>query len=126
MPAASLLLDLLFLLEPGEDAVQVVLLDVHLGGQLGDRDPGLSCDERQCLSGTRATALATARTATGSLGCGGRGGCRARCLCGLGCLGRTSTACACGTALGATGATRAATGRCGGGSGRSAGGRTGS
>src|ERR1700679_2427116 len=101
MPAAALLLYLLFLLETREDAVQVVLLDAHLGGELGDRDPGLATDELQGLSGTRATALATARTATGRrCGCGCGGIC-CRCLSGLGCLGRTSTSRACRTALGA-------------------------
>ncbi len=76
VPASALLLDLLFLLETREYAVQVVLLDTHLGGQLGDRDPWLSTDELQGLRGTCATALATARTATGR--CGGGGGSRGR------------------------------------------------
>ena len=38
VPAATLLGHLFFLLEPGQHAVQVVLLDAHLRGELGNRD----------------------------------------------------------------------------------------
>src|ERR1700722_975141 len=120
MPTSTLLLDLLFLLETWEYSVQVVLLDTHLGGKLGDRDPRLPADELQSLGGTRATALASSRTATGCGG-GGCGGSRRRCLSGLCGLGRTSTARTCRTALGAARAARTTAGRCSARSGRSAG-----
>src|ERR1019366_5810311 len=42
VPAAALLLHLAFMLEPGQYPVEVVLLDAHLGSELGDCDPGLS------------------------------------------------------------------------------------
>jgi hypothetical protein len=113
MPAASLLLDLLFLLETGKHSIQVVLLDPHLGGQLGDRDAGLSSDERQGLGGTGATALATPCAATGCRACGGvwRGG--------SGC-GGASRGGGCLTTLRSPRTTRSTSdwcGRCGGGAG---------
>src|SRR5665213_3277951 len=58
MPAAALLLQFPFLLETGQDAVEVVLLDAHLGGQLGDGDAGLSLHERERLTRARAAAFA--------------------------------------------------------------------
>ena len=58
VPAAALLLYLFFLLQAREHAVEVVLLDTHLGGQLGDRDAGLSLHERQRLGRARAAAFA--------------------------------------------------------------------
>jgi hypothetical protein len=42
VPAAAGLGDFPFLLEPGQDAVQVVLLDAHLRGELRNRDAGLT------------------------------------------------------------------------------------
>jgi hypothetical protein len=107
VPTPSLLLDLLFLLETREDAIQVVLLDTHLCCQLGDRDTGLATDERQCLGGTSAAALATAGAATR---CGRTGGCRRG-------SGSRRTRGGSLAALGATWATRSTSGRsCGWGS----------
>src|SRR6185312_2842064 len=60
VPAAALLGHLLFLLESRQDAVQVVLLDAHLGGELRDRDAGLALDERERLGGTSSAAFAAA------------------------------------------------------------------
>jgi hypothetical protein len=46
VPAATFLLQLPFLLQAGEHPVEVVLLDPHLRGQLGDRDARCSPHER--------------------------------------------------------------------------------
>src|SRR5205807_10470813 len=56
VPAAPVLADLAVALESGEDAVQVVLLDAHLVGELGDGDPGRGLDEVERLRGARAGA----------------------------------------------------------------------
>jgi hypothetical protein len=71
MPASAFLGDLPFLFERREHAVQVVLLDAHLCGQLGDRDPGLSLHERVGLRGARAAAFASAGFARRRGGGGG-------------------------------------------------------
>ena len=79
VPASTLLSDLLFLLEPRQDAVQVVLLDAHLGGELGNRDARLTLHERQrlerracrCLYAFRARPLPGRRLF--GAGFGGRG-----------------------------------------------------
>jgi hypothetical protein len=93
MPAATVLADLLFLLQAWQYAVEVVLLDAHLGGQLGDRDAGLPGHEGKRLGASLAGALAPAHSAQSSwLG--------TRLRCGLGCcpgtgrlaLGTTRTA----------------------------------
>jgi hypothetical protein len=62
VPAAAFLLQPAFLLQAREDAVEVVLLDTHLCGELGDRDTGLALDERQCLGGTATAAFGTSTT----------------------------------------------------------------
>src|ERR1019366_2607364 len=63
VPAAALLLHLAFMLEPGQYPVEVVLLDAHLGSELGDCDPGLSLHEREGLGGPGAAAFAASCTA---------------------------------------------------------------
>src|SRR5687768_8652228 len=76
MPAAPVLLDEPVVGQPGEDPVEVVLLDAHLLGDLRDRDPGLGADERERLGATGAralrppTATAAAAVALGALGRG--------------------------------------------------------
>src|SRR4051812_2869245 len=57
MPAAAFLLDEPVLGQAGKDAVQVVLLDAHLLGDLGNRDPGVALDQRERLGAPRAAAL---------------------------------------------------------------------
>jgi hypothetical protein len=86
VPTPTLLLNLLFLLEAREHSVQVVLLDAHLGGQLGDGDTGLSGYELQGLGGTGAAALTTAGATTGRRcsGCSRSRGSGCRCLLVLG------------------------------------------
>src|SRR5262249_22206061 len=71
--AAALLLYLFFLLEAGQDTVEVVLLDAHLGRELRDRDAGLALHQGEGLDGPRATAFAAAGTAFGAAGFGGFG-----------------------------------------------------
>ena len=68
VPAPIFLLDLFFRLQTRQHAVQVVLLDSHLRGQLGDRDPGLTLHERQRLGSTCAAAFAPAGTPFGRAG----------------------------------------------------------
>ena len=60
LPAAAVLDDEAIGGEAGQHAVQVVLLDAHLLGDLGDRDPGVGGDELERLLGARAAALRTA------------------------------------------------------------------
>jgi hypothetical protein len=73
VPAPPLLCDLAFCLKSGQHAVEIVLLDSHLRRQLGNRDPGLALDERQCLSGARPAAFATACATAGARGPGAFG-----------------------------------------------------
>src|SRR3954470_15767678 len=66
MPAPALLADLALLLEAGEHPIEVVLLDAHLLGDLGDGDARVAADEVQGLLAARAraprpAALAVAR-----------------------------------------------------------------
>src|SRR4051794_23997214 len=68
VPAAALLADHPVLLQRRQHAVQVVLLDAHLVGQLRDRDPGRGAHDGQRLLGARAGALGPAAAA----GAGGR------------------------------------------------------
>src|SRR3954452_20327154 len=84
VPATPRLRDLALLREAGHDAVEVVLLDPHRLGELGDGDPGAGLDEVERLVGARAAAArpAAAARARGlgaararATGC--RGGCRA-------------------------------------------------
>src|SRR3954468_10459778 len=56
MPAAPLLADEAVLLERRQDAVEVVLLDAHRLGHLGDRDAGARAHELERLLGARAAA----------------------------------------------------------------------
>ena len=63
MPAAPLLAHLAVALEAGEDAVQVVLLDAHALGELGDGDPRLRADELERLRRARST---TTRSGSGT------------------------------------------------------------
>src|SRR5438105_12276079 len=65
MPAAAALTDLAFLLQARQYAVEVVLLDSHLRGELGNGDAGLPFYEGQCLCGTRAAAFAPTRAPAG-------------------------------------------------------------
>src|SRR5690348_281839 len=65
VPAAPLLADLAVLLQAGEDAVEVVLLDAHLVGELRDGDPGVRADELERLLAARARA-ARAAASTGA------------------------------------------------------------
>src|SRR3954468_1833983 len=72
MPAAPLLADEAVLLERRQDAVEVVLLDAHRLGHLGDRDAGALADELERLLRARAAptrtpapAAAAARAAAG-------------------------------------------------------------
>ena len=67
VPAPSVLRDEAVLGQSRQYAVEVVLLDAHLLGELGDRDPGALLDERQCLGAARAAALGAA-AATGAVG----------------------------------------------------------
>src|SRR5688572_1069928 len=59
MPAAPLLADESVLLQRGEHAVEVVLLDAHRLGHLGDADPGAAAHELERLLGTRSRSLWT-------------------------------------------------------------------
>src|SRR3954447_14657511 len=76
VPAAALLADEAVLLERGQDAVQVVLLDAHRLGHLGDGDAGARPHELERLLGARAAAArpaapaaaAAARAAGGAAG----------------------------------------------------------
>src|SRR4051794_18149380 len=68
VPPTATLGDLALFGEGGHDAIQVVLLDPHRLGELGDRDAGARFDELQRLHGagaaaTRAAAPAGARGA---------------------------------------------------------------
>ena len=87
VPAAALLGDEAVLGEARQHAVEVVLLDLHRLGELGDGDAGLLAHERQRLLGARAgaaraPALAGARRRAGgpaaALAPGRRGGARRR------------------------------------------------
>jgi len=83
-----------FLAPSSQYAVEVVLLDAHLGGQLGDRDAGLPGHEGKRLGASLAGARAPAHSALSSwLG--------ARLRCGLGCSPGTGR-----LALGTTGTAR--------------------
>jgi len=64
VPAAPLLGHLVFLLQAREHAVEVVLLDAHLRGQLGNRDTRLTLHEGERLGRARAAAFAPARAST--------------------------------------------------------------
>src|SRR3954454_19506948 len=78
MPAAALLAHEAVLLERGQHAVQVVLLDAHRLGHLGDGDAGARPHELERLLGARAAAArpaapaAAARAARGAARAGGR------------------------------------------------------
>src|SRR3954447_13982437 len=84
VPAAALLADEAVLLERGQDAVQVVLLDAHRLGHLGDGDAGARPHQLERLLGARAAAArpaapaaaapAAARAAGGAAGCAGPAG----------------------------------------------------
>src|SRR3954469_15417310 len=56
VPAAAVLADEAVLLERRQDAVEVVLLDAHRLGHLGDRDAGACAHELERLLGARAAA----------------------------------------------------------------------
>src|SRR3954470_16979103 len=56
VPAAAVLADEAVLLQRGQHAVEVVLLDPHRLGHLGDRDAGARADELERLLGARAAA----------------------------------------------------------------------
>src|SRR5665213_4555633 len=115
VPAAAFLLYLCFLLESGQHAVEVVLLDAHLGGKLGDADAGLALHERQRLGGACAGAFATSGATACGASCfaccfGGSGFCR----CGaVGRAARTSGSTAAGGVCRGCGDGRAAGGRSG-------------
>jgi hypothetical protein len=81
MKAPASLRDLAFLLQAGQHAVEIVLLDAHPRGQLRDRDARLCGDERQGLGSAGAAALATPGMATGCgrSSSGGGGRCEAPC-----------------------------------------------
>src|SRR3954454_18516028 len=73
LPAPALLADQALLLERREHPVEVVLLDAHLLGDLGDRDAGLGPHRVQRLLAARAgtarapaTPVATARRSAGA------------------------------------------------------------
>ena len=83
-PATTFLEDLAFLLQAGEHAIEVVLLDSHLRGQLGDGNARLLLDQRQRLCRALASALAPTCASPFGAGC-----LRARCF------GRGSGTCAC-------------------------------
>src|SRR4051812_48833080 len=84
VPATPRLRDLAVLGEAGHDPVEVVLLDPHRLGELGDGDPGAGLDELERLVGAGAAA-ARAPAAAGARALGAararaarcRGGCRA-------------------------------------------------
>src|SRR5436190_1490201 len=71
MPAPAVLADEAVLLEAGQHAVEVVLLDAHLLGHLGDRDPGPGTHELERLTGTCPAPAGTAAApgAAGSTTC---------------------------------------------------------
>src|SRR5271168_1136432 len=54
------------MLESRKHPVEVVLLDPHLRGELGDRDTGLTPHQRESLQRTGATAFATSHFAFGT------------------------------------------------------------
>ena len=60
VPAAALLGDQAVLGQAGQHAVEVVLLDPHRLGELGDRDPGPRAHELERLLGARAAAARAA------------------------------------------------------------------
>src|SRR4051812_37951883 len=60
VPATPRLRDLALLREAGHDAVEVVLLDPHRVGELGDGDPGAGLDEVERLVGAGAAAARAA------------------------------------------------------------------
>src|SRR3954465_15383237 len=79
MPAAALLADPPVLLQARQDAVQVVLLDAHLLGHLGDRDAWARPDELErllgaCAAAARPAAPAATVGARGALAAGGPAG----------------------------------------------------
>src|SRR3954451_9040419 len=72
MPATPALRHLALLGEAGHHAVEVVLLDPHRVGELGDGDPGAGLDEVERLVGAGAAAArAAAATAARALRAGG-------------------------------------------------------
>src|SRR3954447_4632246 len=71
VPAAAVLADEAVLLQRGQDAVEVVLLDAHRLGHLGDRDAGAGPHELERLlrarpAAARAPAPAARPTTAGS------------------------------------------------------------
>lgn len=65
VPAPPLLAHLALALKPGQHAVEVVLLDPHLLGDLGDGDAGSALHELERLVSTGARATRPAAPATG-------------------------------------------------------------
>src|SRR5215212_3619292 len=63
VPAAAALGDLPLLGERRHDAIQVVLLDPHRVGELGDGDAGARLDQLERLHGARAAAARAAAAA---------------------------------------------------------------
>src|SRR4051812_18481518 len=72
VPATPRLRDLAVLGEAGHDAVEVVLLDPHRLGELGDGDPGAGLHQVERLVRARAAAArAAAAAGAGALGATG-------------------------------------------------------
>src|SRR5688500_6488018 len=74
MPPLARLGDLALLLQVRDDAVEVVLLDAHLLGHLGDGDAGPRLAQPERLLGTVARALGPAATPGAARGLAGRRG----------------------------------------------------
>ena len=70
IPGSASLAELSFLLESGEHAVEIVLLDTHLRRELRDGDAWLSLHERQRLCCARTTTFAPSGAASRCRRCG--------------------------------------------------------
>src|SRR4051812_49593307 len=71
VPAPAFLADEPLLLEAGEHPIEVVLLDAHLLGDLGDRDAGVVLHQLHRLLAARARAARPAALAVAGAGAGG-------------------------------------------------------
>ena len=91
-PALTVALDLAFLLQLGQHAIEVIRFDPHLLGDLRDRDPGRALHELERLVGARGAAAAATRTPRPTGGGGRRRSAGAACRCSARAPGPTSRA----------------------------------